>query len=86
MPMWVDLSEHQASLTVYNAPGGKRLLLRSLTPQSQIPSNIVELGFERRGDVYECHHLRFSLQQIRKYFPKAVSREFTVQEIFLVFT
>lgn len=82
MPAWVDLSEHQVSLNVYNSPDGKRLILRPLTPQSQIPPDVTELGFEPRGDAYERRDLQFSLPQLRKYFPKAVSREFAVSEIF----
>lgn len=82
MPAWVDLSEHQVSLNVYNSPEGKRLILRPLAPQSQIPPDITELGFEPRGDVYERRDLQFSLPQLRKYFPKAVSREFAISEIF----
>jgi len=82
MPAWVDLSEHQVSLNVYNSPDGKRLILRPLAPQSQIPPDVTELGFEPLGDAYERRDLQFSLPQLRKYFPKAVSREFAVSEIF----
>lgn len=82
MPAWVDLSEHQVSLNVYNSPDGKRLILRPLAPAGQIPPNITELGFEPRGDAYERRDLQFSLPQLRKYFPKATSREFAISEIF----
>lgn len=82
MPVWVDLSEHEVSLNVYNSPNGKRLILRPLAPQSQIPPDITELGFEQRGGAYERRDLQFSLPQLRKYFPKAISREFAMSEIF----
>lgn len=82
MPVWVDLSEHEVSLNVYNSPNGKRLILRPLAPQSQIPPDIIELGFEQRGGAYERRDLQFSLPQLRKYFPKAISREFAMSEIF----
>lgn len=82
MPAWVDLSEHQVSLNVYNSPDGKRLILRPLASISQIPPEITELGFKQRGEIYERGDLQFSLPQIRKFFPKAVSRECTMSEIF----
>lgn len=82
MPAWVDLSEHQVSLNVYNSPDGKRLILRPLAPAGHIPPGITEIGFEPRGDAYERHDLQFSLPQLRKYFPKATSREFAISEIF----
>lgn len=82
MPAWVDLSEHQVSLNVYNSPDGKRLILRPLAPAGQIPPSVTELGFEPRGDAYERRDLQFSLPQLRKYFPKATSREFAISEIF----
>lgn len=82
MPVWVDLSEHEVSLNVYNSPDGKRLILRTLAPQSQIPPEITELGFEQRAGAYVRRDLQFSLPQLRKYFPKAVSREFAMSEIF----
>lgn len=83
MPLWVDLSEHQVSLNVYNSPDGKRLILRPLASNSRIPPNVTELSFEPRGTIYERRDLQFSLPQLRKYFPKAVSREFPLSEIFI---
>lgn len=83
MPAWVDLSEHQVSLNVQNSPDGKRLILRPLTAQSSIPPDITKLGFERRGDGYERRDLQFSLPQLRKFFPRAIAREFAMSEIFL---
>lgn len=82
MPLWVDLSEHQVSLNVTNSPNGKRLILRPLSPDAQIPPGIAELGFEKRGDLFERRDLQFSLPQLRKHFPKAASREFAISEIF----
>lgn len=82
MPSWVDLSEHQVSLNVYNTPEGKRLILRPQAPQSSIPPAVIEMGFEPRGNTYERRDLQFSLPQLRKYFPKAFSREFAISEIY----
>lgn len=82
MPVWVDLSEHQVSLNVYNSPDGKRLILRPLAPKVHIPPEITELGFESRGEFYERHDLRFSLQDIQRLFPQAKSRDFSMAEIF----
>lgn len=82
MPVWVDLSEHEVSLNVYNSPDGKRLILRPLTPQIQIPPEISNIGFEPRGETFERRDLRFSLQDILSIFPRAKPREFHMSEIF----
>lgn len=82
MPLWVDLSEHQVSLNVYNSPNGKRIILRKVVPHAHIPPEITELGFELHGDNYERRDLQFSLPQLRKFFPLAASREFSMEEIF----
>lgn len=84
MPVWVDLSEHQVSLNVYNSPDGKRLLLRPLAPRISIPPEISQIGFEPRGEAYERRDLRFSLQEIQRIFPHAKSREFPMSEIFYI--
>ena len=82
MPVWVDLSEHQVSLNVYNSPDGKRLILRPLAPQDQIPPGITQIGFEQRGERFERRDLRFTLQDIQNFFPQAKPREFPISEIF----
>lgn len=82
MPLWVDLSEHQVSLNVYNSSDGKRIILRKAVPHAHIPPEITRLGFELRGVNYERRDLQFSLPQLREFFPLAFSREFSMSEIF----
>ncbi|MBP8275393.1 MAG: hypothetical protein KAX55_00670 [Propionivibrio sp.] len=77
------MSEHQVSLNVYNSPDGKRLILRPLASNSLIPPEITQLGFELRGGNYERRDLQFSLPQLRRFFPLASSREFSMSEIFV---
>lgn len=84
MPTWIDLTEHNAALNVYQTQEGKQLILRSLSPQHPIPEGVVELGFSLQNGIYSRSSLRFTLQEIQRYFPLATSRDFAMSEIFYV--
>lgn len=84
MPTWIDLTEHNAALNVYQTQEGKQLILRSLSPQHPIPEGVVELGFSLQNGIYSRSSLRFTLQEVQRYFPLATSRDFAMSEIFYV--
>lgn len=83
MPVWVDLSAHGVALNVQQVPGGKVLLLRPLG-DSVIPESVIGMGFSKAGLNYSRQDLRFTLQEIQKHFPNAISRSMDMEEIFHV--
>ncbi|MDH0342122.1 DUF6908 domain-containing protein [Chromobacterium haemolyticum] len=84
MPTWIDLTEHKATLNVHQTQAGKVLILRSLSPQHPIPEGVVELGFSLQDGIYSRANLRFTLQEIQRYFPMATSRDIAMSDIFYV--
>jgi hypothetical protein len=84
MPAWIDLTAHNAALNVQQTQEGKVLILRSLSPQHAIPEGVADLGFVLHDGIFTRKNLRFTLQEIRRYFPSAVSRDMPMSAIFYV--